>query len=206
MVLFATYCSAEKDGASGDLPAIKRYTSDRILGVAAAARGAEARFGILSGQFGLISADHPLPYYDHLLQPDEITERAASAARTLADWGIPTAAATLMANRARASLGGLAQEELKLVASGGIQDPLQAVKALALGADLVGVARPLLQALLNGGEEGAERYLQSMISGLRQVIMLTGAKSLSELRKRPMFIGPALDAWGGLSLSSAPEG
>lgn len=88
MVLFATYCSAEKDGASGDLPAIKRYTSDRILGVAAAARGAEARFGILSGQFGLISADHPLPYYDHLLQPDEITERAASAARTLADWGI----------------------------------------------------------------------------------------------------------------------
>ena len=88
MELFATYCSAEKDGAAGDLPAIERYISDRIQGVAAAAKGAEAKFGILSGQFGLIAADHPLPYYDHLLQPEEVTERAASAAQTLAEWGI----------------------------------------------------------------------------------------------------------------------
>ena len=88
MELFATYCSAEKDGAAGDLPAIKRYTSERISGVATAAKGAEARFGILSGQYGLINADHPLPYYDHLLQPDEITARAEQVAQTLSDWGI----------------------------------------------------------------------------------------------------------------------
>ena len=83
MELFATYCSAEKDGAEGELPAIERYTSERIQGVAAAAKGAQAKFGILSGQFGLITGEHPLPYYDHLLQPEEVSTRAEGAVETL---------------------------------------------------------------------------------------------------------------------------
>ena len=88
MELFATYCSAEKDGAEGELPAIERYTSERINGVAAAAKSAEAKFGILSGEYGLIASDHPLPYYDHLLQPGEVAARAEAVALTLTEWGI----------------------------------------------------------------------------------------------------------------------
>ena len=124
---------------------------------------------------------------------------------TLADWGIPTAAATLMAHNVRQELGDVAVHELKLVASGGIQDPLQAVKALALGADLVGVARPLLQALLNGGEEEAHLFMSSLIEGIRQICMLTGARDLESLRRSPRLIGPELDAWGACSLSSASD-
>ena len=88
MVLYATYCSAEKDGAAGVLPAIERYQSDRISGVCLAADGAGVRFGILSGEFGLISSDHPLPYYDHLLHPNQIEEMAERVHHTLTEWNI----------------------------------------------------------------------------------------------------------------------
>ena len=88
MVLFATYCSAEKDGKSGTMPAIDRYISDRIQGVYTGASAAGAQFGILSGQYGLITADHPIPYYDHLLQPDEIKPMAHQVHATLIEWKI----------------------------------------------------------------------------------------------------------------------
>jgi hypothetical protein len=88
MLLFATYCSADKDGAAGNLPAIERYVSDRINGVCANAQGAQARFGILSGMYGLISADHPLPYYDHLLQTDQIEAMVTTVQSTLTEWEV----------------------------------------------------------------------------------------------------------------------
>ena len=88
MVLFATYCSAEKDSAAGEIPAIERYQSDRISGVSANATYAGVRFGILSGQYGLISGDHPLPYYDHLLQVDQIPAMAEQVHATLVEWAV----------------------------------------------------------------------------------------------------------------------
>ena len=88
MVLFATYCSAEKDGAIGEIPAIDRYQSDRISGVYAAAKSADAQFGILSGQYGLISAEQPLPYYDHLLQVDQIAAMAEKTKDRLVEWEV----------------------------------------------------------------------------------------------------------------------
>jgi len=88
MLLFATYCSADKDGASGDLPAVERYRSDRIQGVYAGAQSAQARFGILSGRFGLIAHDHPIPYYDHLLKRDEVEEMVSRVQHTLSAWEV----------------------------------------------------------------------------------------------------------------------
>lgn len=120
---------------------------------------------------------------------------------TLAEWGIPTTAATLMAHQLRMTFP--PDQDFTLVASGGIQDPLHAVKALALGADCVGLARPLLQALLNEGEEGARAYLKALIDGIRHICLLTGSKNLKALKECPKVIGPTLDAWGTLSLSSA---
>jgi hypothetical protein len=88
MLLFATYCSANKDGASSPLAARDRYLSDRIAGVEANANAANTRFGILSGKFGLLSPDHPIPAYDHLLHRDEIDEMTTTVAETLKDWDI----------------------------------------------------------------------------------------------------------------------
>ena len=88
MELFATYCSANKNPGSKHLPAIERYVSDRIQGVYANAQSSGSRFAILSGRFGLLSAEQPIPDYDHLLQPSEIESMANQVAQTLREWNI----------------------------------------------------------------------------------------------------------------------
>lgn len=105
-----------------------------------------------------------------------------------ADWGIPTAAATAMA----AGVGP------QVVASGGVGDGLTGGKALALGADVVGCARPVLQAFLDeehGGEEGATAFLERFIQGIRMVMALTGCRTPAALRAAPRIVGPRLAAW-----------
>lgn len=67
MTGFCTYCSARKRPDAGLLPAIERYESERIRAVYDAAQRLGVRFAILSGQFGLIGAEHPTPDYDRLL-------------------------------------------------------------------------------------------------------------------------------------------
>jgi isopentenyl-diphosphate delta-isomerase len=116
----------------------------------------------------------------------------ASLGHLLAGWGVPTAAAVALAHGRREAMGA---RGLTLVASGGVGDPLVAAKALALGADLVGLARPLLRALLDEGEGGAERFLEELIYGLRVVVALTGSRDLASLRRAPVVLGPRLSAW-----------
>ncbi len=115
--------------------------------------------------------------------------RSAGAAATLgaqfASWGIPTGAALL-------ALRGTA---VPCIASGGLRNGLDAAKALALGAQLCGMALPVLRAYHTGGTAGAESFLVECESALRTVLLLTGSASLAELRKQPLFIGPRLNAW-----------
>jgi isopentenyl-diphosphate delta-isomerase len=92
----------------------------------------------------------------------------------LAEWGIPTAQALL---EVRAAL-----PRMPLVASGGIRTGMDAAKALALGADVVAVARPLLSAAIES-EEAATAWLQSFIDELRICLHGCGTADLSALRK-----------------------
>lgn len=68
--LFVTYCSARKSRASGLLPARLRYQSARIADVRARAAKEAASFCVLSGRYGLVREEDPLPWYDHLLRED----------------------------------------------------------------------------------------------------------------------------------------
>jgi hypothetical protein len=69
--ILCTHCSAEKNKADGMLPASKRYISVRISRVEKMAMQSGLRFCILSGEFGLLDAGQPIPWYDHLLLPEE---------------------------------------------------------------------------------------------------------------------------------------
>jgi isopentenyl-diphosphate Delta-isomerase len=106
-------------------------------------------------------------------------------------WGIPTAAAVLGAQALT--------PRPQLVASGGIGDGLAAAKALALGADVAGMARPVLQAFLDAGPEGgpeaAQAFLEEVIAGLRMAMVLTGCHRPADLRQVPRVIGPRLQSW-----------
>jgi hypothetical protein len=70
--LVVTYCSRDKDPAAGLLPAVDRYLSPRIHAAAEAASRLGFDFMILSGLYGLLAHDHPIPHYDHLLTAEGI--------------------------------------------------------------------------------------------------------------------------------------
>ena len=105
------------------------------------------------------------------------------------DWGIPTAASLLQVR----GLG------LQTIASGGVRDGLDVAKAIALGATLAGTALPVYQAYRAGGVEAARAFVGELIAGLRMTMLLTGARSIAELRRRPVVLGPTLATWQRLS-------
>ena len=118
------------------------------------------------------------------------THRAPQAQRKLGEafweWGIPTAASVAL-------LRGLA---LKTVfATGGISSGLDIAKAIALGATAGGIARPLLQALDQGGKAAAEQLLSQAENELRTAMLLTGSRTLHDLRRAPRVLVGELKDW-----------
>ena len=96
---------------------------------------------------------------------------------TFAHWGIPTAVSLV---EARGS-------GLPLVASGGITNGLEAAKALALGATLVGVARPLHIAAARGPEAVVE-WLELFFEELSVAMFLSAAATVPALRQRKTLV------------------
>lgn len=103
-------------------------------------------------------------------------------------WGIPTAAAVGSVRRAIGA-------EPRLVASGGMRTGLDVAKALALGADVGGMALPIFRAHQEGGLEGARRAMQVVITALSHALALTGSRNVQELRSRPRVITGMLQSW-----------
>jgi isopentenyl-diphosphate delta-isomerase len=126
------------------------------------------------------------------------SERAAAAEFT--DWGLPTA--ILLA--AYGNMGG------RVIASGGIRTGMDAAKALAMGAEIVGLALPVIRASVSGGAEAVARFYGGMQSVLRAVMHLTGSRTLGDLRRGTVWFEPSLDAsarsfTGADSLLRSPE-
>lgn len=80
IIVFCTYCSDDKDRSHEELPAIQRYRSNRIQSVYNAAMSLGFKFLILSGEYGILEASDPIPYYDHLLQSSEVSEHTKRVA------------------------------------------------------------------------------------------------------------------------------
>lgn len=78
-----TYCSAGKRPDPGLLPAIERYQSVRIAELQAA-----GALLILSGEFGLLAPEDPIPFYDHLLLIDEVEAMVPQVSAQLQDRGV----------------------------------------------------------------------------------------------------------------------
>jgi isopentenyl-diphosphate delta-isomerase len=101
------------------------------------------------------------------------------------DWGIPTAA----------SLFELRNLDVHLIASGGIRTGVQAAKAIALGAKVVGVALPVLRSYVAGGVAGVELFLNSFCDELRAALMLCGCARIDDLSADRAVISGRLLEW-----------
>ncbi|MET0388714.1 MAG: type 2 isopentenyl-diphosphate Delta-isomerase [Polyangiales bacterium] len=117
------------------------------------------------------------------------TLRAEGASKELGqrfwDWGVPTAASIVYAQKAGHDV----------IATGGVKTGLDVARAIALGAKIAGIARPVLQALNEGGEAGVDAYLDSVERELKTVLLLTGSRSLSQLERAPRLIRGDLRDW-----------
>lgn len=97
------------------------------------------------------------------------------------DWGIPTAFALREVAPLKTSY-----PDLRIIGSGGITSGFDAGKCIALGADLVGSARPMLRALRETGAVGLRGLLQDWVAELRGIMFLTGSTSLQDLQQSPL--------------------
>ena len=104
------------------------------------------------------------------------TDRDRRVAAQFVDWGIPTAEAVQQARRAA--------PDLPIVASGGIYTGLDAAKAIALGADVVAMARPFLKAAVVS-TEAVEDTTEELAQTLRIAMFCIGAPELAALKGTP---------------------
>jgi hypothetical protein len=84
--MYVTNCSASKAIDPNPLPAAERYLSNRIDYVKQLAKDAGEDFAIISGEYGLVSGN--IPYYDHLLNEDEVESLAEVVADQIKEQGI----------------------------------------------------------------------------------------------------------------------
>ena len=99
--------------------------------------------------------------------------------RTFADWGISTADCIVQIRQQ--------YSDLPLIASGGLRNGMEAAKAIALGADLAGLAFPFLQAA-DESEAAVDELIELLIAELKTVLFCTGNANLTELKRSPSLL------------------
>jgi len=122
-------------------------------------------------------------------------EAKAHLAEALLEWGIPTAASTL---EVRASTS------LPIISSGGIRSGLEAAKALALGADMVGFAHPMLEPATRSAEAVLAKIRQ-LEQELRTVMFLSSAKTVERMKAADLVLLGPLYQWAVQRCAAHPK-
>ncbi|MBQ6813321.1 MAG: type 2 isopentenyl-diphosphate Delta-isomerase [Methanobrevibacter sp.] len=101
------------------------------------------------------------------------------------DWGIPTAVSTVEV---------VNSVNLPVISSGGIKSGLDAAKAIALGADAVGMALPALKGAYEG-QEALNLMVDRFNESLKIAMFLVGASNLEELKESSLIIKGESREW-----------
>jgi len=100
------------------------------------------------------------------------------------DWGIATPIAVVEAGQAR----------LPVIATGGVRSGLDAARALALGATLVGIGFPFLKAASQSYEKVCE-VVEGIITELEVAMQLSGASNLAQLHGADLVVTGYTREW-----------
>jgi isopentenyl-diphosphate delta-isomerase len=104
------------------------------------------------------------------------TQKQAHIAAQFVDWGISTVDSIRMVRAAA--------PDIPLIASGGIETGIDVAKCVALGADLTGLAWPLLRPALLSSQAVVEA-LGVVVETLRVVMFCIGTPGIAELQLTP---------------------
>ncbi|MFL5803863.1 MAG: type 2 isopentenyl-diphosphate Delta-isomerase [Roseiflexaceae bacterium] len=105
----------------------------------------------------------------------QATARGARVAGAFAGWGIPTTEAIRQVR--------VALPDITLIGSGGIRSGVDIAKAIVLGADLAGTAKPALSTAVDDrGAAAVIEGLQAYIDELRIAMFCSGCGDLAALR------------------------
>ena len=96
-----------------------------------------------------------------------------------AGWGLPTPESVRQVRRV---------EGLTVIASGGVRNGLDAAKAIALGADVVGLAYPFLAPALESAERVADKVRRT-VRELKICMFCLGVKTIAELQRVKLVKG-----------------
>lgn len=117
---------------------------------------------------------------------DRGDRRAGAIGALYRNWGIPTPIAVVEAQAAA--------PDLPITATGGVRSGLDAARALALGATLIGMGFPFLKAAAES-ESAVREFLEQFLAELRVAMQLTGSSSVTALRSAPVVVTGATREW-----------
>ena len=100
------------------------------------------------------------------------------------DWGIPTAISTAEV---------VNNVDIPVISSGGIRSGLEAAKAIALGADSVGMALPFLKKSIS--HEELTQFINKFNDSLRIAMFLVGANNIEELKQSKLVVRGKTREW-----------
>ncbi|HKB48200.1 MAG TPA: alpha-hydroxy-acid oxidizing protein, partial [Ktedonobacterales bacterium] len=112
--------------------------------------------------------------------------RTAGIGQLFREWGIATPIAVVEAAQGAPAL--------PLIATGGVRSGLDAARALALGARLVGMGFPFLKAA-SEGEEALRAFMEQFIAELKVAMQLSGASTIPALAGVPAVVTGATREW-----------
>jgi isopentenyl-diphosphate Delta-isomerase len=102
------------------------------------------------------------------------------------DWGIPTAVSIVEAGSA---------SDLPIMASGGIRNSLEIVKALSLGACSVGMAGAILRSIVDKGLTDTIDEVNEIHTDLRYLMCALGCEKIEDLHDVPMILSGEVHHW-----------
>ena len=105
----------------------------------------------------------------------------------LSEWGQTTAVSLLESQPF--------QQEMTILASGGIQSPLDAIKSIVLGAKAAGLSRAVLTEVETNGLEAAIQLIETFKAHMIDISLILGAKNINELHQVPYVLSPELESW-----------
>lgn len=113
-------------------------------------------------------------------------EVLGEAGKTFSDWGIPTSVSIIETR--------WAHPEAFIIASGGMRTGLDIAKAISIGADMGGMALPMLRSVLRS-EKTLDKFIMRVKYEFRASLYLTGSGSVEDFRRKTPVLGIALTNW-----------